>query len=192
MSLIWHNKNVQNLFFIMHRSKNCLQKFTWEALSCSFCLWVPAFYTDETSSLHAKFFEGTCLTSIQQLCACLVGCLTLLHYCSHSVFSVVWMECAGPTDLFTELSWILKLSTCFKMALSKGILCIATLDFHWKCVVSEEVLTAKTYDSLSSSPWLLNCILRCICMHAALCSNYNQLPTIAMWNVSHIHGSLCK
>jgi hypothetical protein len=124
VGLIWHDKkNIKNPFIVIHLIKNCQQKFTWEALSCSFSSWV-------TGILYKWYLKYSCKTlqrdllDIRKVNVCGLAehvqlcCITTL---THSKFSGVWMEHAGPAYLFTMLPWRLTSSNSFKMALCKGI-----------------------------------------------------------------------
>jgi hypothetical protein len=90
---------------------------------------------------------------------------------THSAFSVVQTEQARSTNIFITLSQTLKLSTYFKLALCEGFLpCCGTSNSYQRhictCtmhIVSNKFSQQKYDDPLSISPWLLNCIPRCVC-----------------------------
>jgi hypothetical protein len=164
-------------FSLFHQSVGYMIFYRWNLESSNNFLWRDLIRICKASMCHLAERTG-------------LRCFTAL---THSVFSGVQTEHAGPTNIFTALPWTLKSSTHFNMAYWERILsCLEHQNSHRKhlCIckidfVSKQVSQQKYNDRLSNSPWLEQYIPRCTCTHNTRLPHSIQLPTAEMWNLSH-------
>jgi hypothetical protein len=76
VGLIWHDQCIENTFVVIHKVQGLSAEIrTGELYPVLSVYGLHEFYMDETSDLHADFFEGTSLACIRHLHAALPSML---------------------------------------------------------------------------------------------------------------------